>query len=44
MFYSINNSMVKYRHLIPKLDDIINELCESMFSKIDLKLVIIKLR
>jgi hypothetical protein len=35
---AINNSIVKYRHLIPKLDDIFNELYEScMSSKNDLK-------
>jgi len=31
--------MIKYRHLIPKFDNIINKLHESlMFSKIDLKI------
>jgi beta-galactosidase/beta-glucuronidase len=31
--------MVKYRHLIPKIDDILSELYGSyMFSKIDLKI------
>jgi len=37
---TINNSMVKYRHLILRIDDILNELHGScMFSKIDLKIV-----
>ena len=36
---AINNNMVKYIHLIPRLDDILNELHGScMFSKIDLKI------
>ena len=36
---AINNSMIKYRHLIPEFDNIINKLHESlMFSKIDLKI------
>jgi hypothetical protein len=31
--------MINYRHLIPKIDDILSELYEScMFSKIDLKI------
>ena len=35
----INNSMVKYKHYIPRLYDIINKLHEScMFSNIDLKI------
>jgi hypothetical protein len=35
---AINNIMVKYRHLIPKLDDMLDKLHESyVFSKIDLK-------
>ena len=35
----INNSMVKYKHHIPRLYDILNKLHEScMFSNIDLKI------
>jgi len=35
---AINNIIVKYRHLIPKLDDMLDKLHESyVFSKIDLK-------
>jgi hypothetical protein len=36
---AINNSLVKYRHTIPRLDDILNELYGSyVFSMIDLKI------
>jgi len=35
---AINNITMKYRHLIPRFDDMLNELHRStMFSKIDLK-------
>jgi hypothetical protein len=35
---AINNIMVKHRHLIPRLDDILDELYGSyIFSKINLK-------
>jgi hypothetical protein len=35
---AIKNITVKYKHLIPKLDDMLDELhCSSVFSKIDLK-------
>jgi hypothetical protein len=34
----VNNIMVKYRHLIPRLDHMLDELHESyIFSKINLK-------
>ena len=40
----INNIIVKYRHHIPRLDDMLDELhCSKMFSKIDFKVIIIKL-
>jgi hypothetical protein len=36
---AINKSMVKYKHHIPRLYDILNKLHEScMFSNIDLKI------
>lgn len=35
---AVNKIMVKYRYLIPKLDDILDKLSEStIFTKIDLK-------
>jgi hypothetical protein len=35
---AIKNIIVKYKHHIPKLDDILDELhCSSVFSKTDLK-------
>ena len=37
---AVNNITVKYRHLIPRLDDILDELHGLyVFSKIDLKSV-----
>lgn len=37
-FHAINNIIVKYKHLIPKLDDMLDEMHGScMFSKFDLK-------
>jgi hypothetical protein len=41
----VNNITVKYRHPIPRLDDMLNELHGScIFSKIDLKVGTIRLR
>ena len=37
-YHAINNIMVKYRHPIPRLDDMLNELYGAcILSKIDLK-------
>jgi hypothetical protein len=37
-YRAINNTTVKYRHLIPKFDDMLDELHRScVFFKIDLK-------
>ena len=42
---AINNRIVKYRYLIPKFNDIFNELHGScMFSKIDLKICYHKIK
>jgi hypothetical protein len=39
---AINNIMLKYKHLIPRLVNILNELYKScVFNKIDLKIDII---
>ena len=41
---AIKNITVKYRHLIPRLDDMLDELHEScIFTNIDLKVGVIKL-